>query len=77
MMMVGPEVLDQLDLALGLPAAEGHHRQAQLLGAVVRAQPAGEQAVAVAHVHHVARPRAGGPDRARHHAGPGVDVFSV
>ena len=71
---VGPEIGDQLHLALGLAAAERHHRQAQLLGAVVRAQPAGEQAVAVAHMHHVAGPRATGADAARHAVRPGVDV---
>ena len=74
-MMVGLEVLDQLHLALGLAAAKGHHRQAELFGAVVRAQAAGEQAVAVAHMHHVAGSRTGRADAARHHAGPGVDVL--
>ena len=72
---VGLEVLDQLDLALGLAATERHHGQAQPLGAVVRAQPAGEQAVAVADVHHVTRPRTGGADAARHGVGPDVDVL--
>jgi hypothetical protein len=71
---VGLEVGDQLHLPLGLSAAKGHHRQAQLLSAIVRAQAAGEQAVAIAHMHHVARPRAAGADAARHHVGPGVDV---
>jgi len=71
---VGPEVGHQLHLPLGLAAAEGHHGQPELLGAVVRTQAAGEQAVAVAHVHHVARPGAGGADAARHHLRPGLDV---
>ncbi len=71
----GAEVHDQRDLALGRAAGHRHHRCAQALGAVVRAQPAGEQAVAVGVVHHVARARAGRGHRARHQAGPGFDVL--
>ena len=52
---VGLEVLDQLDLALGHAARHRHHGAAEPLGAVVRAEAAGEQAVAVDHVHDVAR----------------------
>jgi hypothetical protein len=70
----GLEVLDQLDLLLGLPAGHRHHRAAQALGAVVRAQAAREQAVAVGDVDHVAGTAAGRADRARHQVGPGVDV---
>ena len=47
---------------------------AEPLGAVVRAQAAGEQAVAVGVVHHVAGPRAGGEQRARHQVRPGVEM---
>ena len=68
------EVADQLDLPLAEAARHRHDRAAQPLGAVVGAEPAGEQAVAVGDVDHVARPRAGGADRARHQVGPGVDV---
>jgi len=40
----------------------------------VEAQPAGEQAVAVGVVQQVARPAAGGEDRARHDVRPHVEV---
>ena len=68
------ELADELDLALAEAARHRHHRAAQPLGAVMRAQPAGEQAVAVGIVDDVARPRAAGVERARHQVGPGVDV---
>ena len=45
------EVHDQLHLPLGHAAADRDDRAAQPLGAVVRAEPAGEQPVAVGHVH--------------------------
>ena len=41
------EIHDQRDLPLGRAARHRHDDRAQPLGAVVRAQPAGEQAVAV------------------------------
>jgi len=41
----------------------------------VKGQAAREQPVAVGHVHFVARLRAGGADRARHHLRPGFDVL--
>ena len=69
------QVGDQLHLLLGLAARHRDHGAAGALGAVVRAQAAGEQAVAVGDVDHVARPAAGGADRARHQVGPGVDVL--
>ena len=68
------QVGDQLDLLLGLPARHRDHGAAGALGAVVRAEAAGEEAVAVGDVDHVARPAAGGADRARDEVGPGVDV---
>ena len=71
---VGLEILDQLHLALGLAARHRDHRAAQPLGAVMRPEPAGEQAVAVGDVDLVPRPPAGGANRARHHMGPDVDV---
>ena len=73
---VGPEILDQLHLALGLAAAKGHDRQAQFFGAVMCAQAAGKEAVAVAHMHHVTRPGARRADAAGHAVGPGVDVVA-
>ena len=71
---VGLEVLDQLDLALGHAARHRHHGAAEALGAVVRAEAAGEQAVAVGDVDEVARPPARGADRARADLGPDLDV---
>ena len=76
MMIVGLEVVDQLHLPLGLPAGHRDHRAAQPLGAVVRAEAAGEQAVAVGDVDDVAGAPAGRADRARHHRRPGVDVLA-
>jgi hypothetical protein len=74
MMMSGLEILDQLHLFFGLAAGHRDHRAAQAFGAVVRAEAAGEQAVAVGDVHLVATPATGRADRARNHVGPGVDV---
>ena len=71
---VGLEINNQLHLLLGLAAAHRHHGAAQPLGAVMRAQAAGEQAVAVGHMHHVAGPPTCGADAARTQVGPGVDV---
>jgi hypothetical protein len=71
---VGAEVGDQLHLLVGIAAAHRHHRAAQPLGAVVGPQAAGEQAVAVGHVHDVAGAAAAGADRPGHQIGPGVDV---
>ena len=68
------EILDQLHLALGLAAAKGHHRQTQFFSAVVCAQSAGEQAVAIAHMHQITGLGTPGADAARHHGGPGVNV---
>ena len=69
------EVEDQLHLPLGHPAADRDHRAPEPLGTVVRAQPTGEQPVAVGDVAQVARPATGRPDRAGHHLGPGVEVL--
>ncbi len=71
---VGPEVPDEGDLALGHPAGDRDHGAAELLAPVVRAEPAGEQPVAVSVVQDVAGPAARRPDRAGHHGGPHVDV---
>ena len=71
---VGREVGDELHLAFGLAAAEGHDGQAQALGAVMRAQTTGEQAVAVAHMHQIAGPGSGRAHAARDTVRPGVDI---
>ena len=71
---VGLEVVDQLHLPLGHAAGDRHHRAAEPFGAVMRAEAAGEQAVAIGVVHHHAGAAAGGADRARHHVRPDVDI---
>ena len=59
---VGLEIEDELHLALGHTAGDGDDRTAKLLGAVVRAKAACEQAVAVSDVDLHARAPAGGAD---------------
>ncbi len=59
-----------------MPPAHRHDRAAQPLRAVVGAQPAGEQAVAVGVVQDVTGPAARGPDAARHDRGPHVEVVA-
>ena len=71
---LGPEVRDQLHLAGRHPAGDGNGGGPEALDAVVRAQPAGEQAVAVGVVHLVTRPDARRAQRTRHQVGPYVDV---
>ena len=71
---VGLEIVDQLHLPFGHAAGHRHHGAAELFGAVMRAEPAGEQAVAIGVVHDHAGAAAGGADRARHHLGPDVDI---
>ena len=73
---VGFEVGDELHLALGLPAAKGHHGEAEFFCAIVRAQATGEQTIAIAHMHQVARSRTRSADAARHQVCPGVDVIA-
>ena len=72
---VGLEIVDQLDLAFGHAARHRDDRAAQLLGAVVRAEAAGEQAVAVGDMDCHAGPPARRADRARDDMRPGVDVL--
>ena len=69
-----PEVGDQLDLPRRHPARDRDDRRAEPLDAVVRAEAAGEQAVAVGVVHLVAGPPAGRAEGAGHHLGPDVEV---
>ncbi len=59
------EILHDHDLPVGVAAGNGDDRGAQRLGAVVRAQAAGEQAVAVGVLHDVAAVQAAGRERAR------------
>ena len=68
------EIADELHLLLGLPAAHRHVGATESLRAIVRAEAAGEEAVAVGHVHDVAGAAAGGADRARDERRPHVDV---
>ncbi len=71
---VRAEVGDQPGLALGEAAGDRDDGAAQRLGAVVEAEAAGEQAVAIGVVQLVGRPAAGGADRARHDRRPHRDV---
>ena len=60
------EIDDELNLPLGKSAADRNDRAAKIFGAVVNAEPAGEQSVAIGNMHLIAGPPAGGADRARH-----------
>jgi hypothetical protein len=71
---VRPEIVDQLDLALGHAAGHRHHRAVEPLRAVVRAEPASEQSVAVHHVDDITGAAAGRLDAARAHLRPHLDV---
>ena len=74
MMMSGSKSAISCTCRSVMPPETGMTVQPEPLGAVVRAEAAGEQAVAVGDVQLHAGPAAGGADRARHHLGPGVDV---
>ena len=71
---LGLEVVDELHLPLRHAAGDGNDRAAEPLRAVMRAEAAGEQAVAVGDMDLHARPAAGGANRSRHHVRPHVDV---
>jgi hypothetical protein len=64
----GAEVGEELYLEAGIAARSGNDGRAEPFAAVVQAEPAGEEAVAVGDVKDVARRSAGAGDR------PGVDV---
>ncbi len=68
------EIGHQGHLTLGAATGHGHDGAAEPLGAVVEAEPAGEQAVAVGVVDDVAGARAGAGERPRHQAGPQVEI---
>src|SRR5262249_39829898 len=73
---VGLEIVDELYLPLGHATAHRYHRRTEIFAAVMHAEPAGEQAVAVSIVDLVGGASAGGADRARHEQRPGFDVVS-
>ena len=62
------------NLARRHPAGHRNDGRAQLDRALVDAEPAGEQAIAVRVVHDRARPGAGRGERPRAHPGPQLDV---
>ena len=68
------EIVDQLHLPLGHAAGDRNHRAAELFGAVMHAESAGEQAIAIGIVNDHSRAAAGGADRARHHVRPDIDI---
>jgi len=73
-MMSGLKSLIQLHLPLGHAAGDRHHGAAQPLRAVMHAEAAGEQAVAIGIVDDHAGAAAGRADRARHHIRPCLDI---
>ena len=68
------EIGDQLHLPLGHSARDRHHRATKPLRPAMRAQAAGEQAVAIGHMHHHPRTPTRRPDRARHQIGPHLQI---
>ena len=71
---VGLEVADELHLARGLPARHRDDGRAELLDAAVRAEAAGEEAVAVGVVHLHARADAAAAERSGDQRRPAVEV---
>src|SRR5438552_16901313 len=57
-----------------VPGGDRHPRHADAPGAVVEAEPSGEEPVAEGDVEQVAAARACGRHRARHHLTPDVEV---
>ena len=70
----GLEVQDHLHLLLGLAARHRNHSRAETFAAVMRAEPAGEQAVAIRIEDDVVGGCAGRAQRARHHGRPHGDI---
>ena len=70
----GREVVDQADLPRRHAAGGRYHRTAQPLRAVMGAEAAGKEAVAIGHMGDVPRTAAGGPDGTGHQIGPDLDV---
>ncbi len=71
---VGAKILEEQDLAQGVAGGHRHHREPHVLGAVVEAEAAGEEAVAVGDLHELAGLCAGGGQRTRHHLAPHLEV---
>src|SRR5574343_1369809 len=69
------EIHDLLDLLLGLATGHRHGTGAETLDAIVSTQAAGEHAVAVGDMNHVAGPATCGADRAGNDVGPVVDIL--
>ena len=61
-------------VARGVAGGHGHDRHADPLGAVVKAEAAGEEAVAEGHVEHLAGACAGRDHHARHHFAPHGEI---
>ena len=76
-MMSGVKSTISLTWRSVMPPDTGMVDAAELLGAVVHAEAAGEQAVAVGILHHHAGPAAARAHRARDDVGPGLDVVAV
>ena len=70
----GAHLAQDANLALGVARADGDNRAARHLGAVVRAEAAGEQAVAVADLADVVLAAVGVPDAAREAVAPELQV---
>ena len=70
----GFEVADHPHLALGKSARRGDYGAAEPFRSAVEAEAAGEQAVAVGDVQHVAGPRAGGAQAAGDEVSPHIQV---
>ncbi len=71
---LGAEILEQLCLARCVPSRRRHDRAAEPLGAVVEAETAGEEAVAVRDVHACAGAGSGRRERPRAAVGPGREI---
>ena len=68
------EILHQRHLPLGGAARDRNGGEAEPLGAVVEAEPAGEQPVAIGIVEDVAGPGAHAGERARHQVRPEIEI---
>ena len=70
----GAHLAHHHNLALGIAGGHGDGHRAYGGGALMRAQAAGEQAVAVTHLHDIVPVRARAGERAGHHLGPHIHV---
>src|ERR1700694_3355465 len=67
--------LGDVERIRGRCAQHARAARAEAPGAEMRAEPAGEQAVSIGVVDHIARSRPGAGHRARHQARPGVEIL--